>query len=375
MNKFLILLCLALFVACTPQKEKDDELYLLVGTYTDTPNQGISVFQFNQGNAKFSLVSKCPGISNPSYLVASEDGEYVYACNEEEIGQATSFHFDRDIGRLKELNSEYIFGAHPCYISINKARTFAATANYSSGGLSVISINEDGTLMEINQLFPYNNPDSLDEAESHIHTVIFSPDEKYAYVTDLGKDKLYKFKVSPGSYLIQDLANTVDLPKGSGPRHLAFHPFNPFLYCINELSGTVTAFQYLPNGNLTSMQEIASDTTPDKGNKGSADIHISPDGYYLYSSNRLKDDGIAIFSIDEVTGQLTRVGYQRTGKHPRNFTISPNGNYLLCANRDDNNIQLFSIDKKTGLLSDTGQVIEIHKPACLKWVTKVRAVK
>ena len=151
---------------------------------------------------------------------------------------------------------------------------------------------------------------------------------------------------------------------GSGPRHLTFAPNGNYAYLINELSGTVIAFEY-KDGNLKEIQTIAADTV---GAKGSGDIHISPDGKFLYASNRLKADGIAIFRIDSENGKLTKTGYQLTGVHPRNFIITPNGKYLLVACRDSNAIQVYERDADTGLLTDIQKDIKVDKPVYIKFV-------
>ena len=151
---------------------------------------------------------------------------------------------------------------------------------------------------------------------------------------------------------------------GSGPRHLTFSPNGHYAYLINELSGTVIAFEY-KDGDLKEMQTIAADTV---NAQGSADIHISPDGKFLYASNRLKADGIAIFNIHPDNGMLSKAGYQLTGIHPRNFIITPNGKYLLVACRDSNVIQVYERDADTGLLTDVQQDIKVDKPVCIKFV-------
>ena len=170
----------------------------------------------------------------------------------------------------------------------------------------------------------------------------------------MGTDKIHKFGINEsneGNYLKVGTPAAFDVAPGSGPRHLDFHPNGKYAYLINELSGAVIAFNYDANaGNLTQIQTIQADTL---SAKGSADIHVSPDGKFLYASNRLKGDGIAIFSINQVDGKLTKVGYQETGVHPRNFVITPNGKFLLVASRDNDVIQIFLIDRVTGLLENT----------------------
>jgi 6-phosphogluconolactonase (cycloisomerase 2 family) len=186
----------------------------------------------------------------------------------------------------------------------------------------------------------------------------------------LGTDKIHKFDVNagePGNYLKLGNPAAFDVAPGSGPRHLDFHPDGKFAYLINELSGAVTAFGYdAAAGNLSFIQSVQADTLDAKG---SADMHVSPDGRFLYASNRLKGDGIAIFTINQADGKLTKAGYQETGIHPRNFVITPNGKFLLVAGRDSDVIQIFLIDKTTGLLENTYKDIELDMPVCLKFTS------
>jgi 6-phosphogluconolactonase (cycloisomerase 2 family) len=347
------------------QQKSNDELCLLVGSYSDGTTPGISVYDFNTQTGDFTYLSDIKGVVNPSYIAISPDEKMVYSVNETSDGAVSAFRFDKQSATLRFLNTRLTNGADPCFIHINKEKTFIVTANYSGGSLSVFPLNEDGAINPISQNFKMNTP-------SHIHTIAFSPDEKWLLATDLGKDKIYKFDVqakASETFLIQDDGKTTDLKRGSGPRHLAFHPNGKYIYSINELAGTVTAFEQ-NDGQLSAIQYIASDTTAGVGGKGSADIHISADEKFLYASNRLKADGIAIFSINPKDGRLTGIGYQKTGIHPRNFILSPNGKFLLCANRDSNNIQVFAVNVETGLLEDTGKVILLEKPVCLKWLRR-----
>lgn len=183
-------------------------------------------------------------------------------------------------------------------------------------------------------------------------------------------DYIYKFDInSKADPAKEDKLLTIGHPSafeveaGSGPRHLTFSPDGRFAYLITELSGTVVAFDY-NDGILTQIQAIKADTV---GAHGSADIHISPDGKFLYASNRLQADGLAIFRIDETNGHLTKAGYRLTGSHPRNFIITPNGKYLLVACRDNNAIEVYFRDTETGVLTNINKNIEVDKPVCLKF--------
>jgi 6-phosphogluconolactonase (cycloisomerase 2 family) len=373
-----LLFCALALLACTPKttnapEAEGEHFYLLVGAYSDGTTAGISVYDFNTQTGDYEYLSDIKGVVNPSYLVVSPDEQFVYSVNETSDGAVSAFRFDKESAAFSFLNSQLTEGADPCFIQINKEKTFIVTANYSGGSLSVFPLNEDGTIKPIAQSIQMNVfAEGHKSSGSHIHTVAFSPDETGLWVTDLGKDKIYKFNIQADAnetFLIQDEEKTTDLEPGSGPRHLALHPNEEYLYSINELAGTITAFEQA-NGQLSAIQYIASDTTSGTRKKGSADIHISADGQFLYASNRLKADGIAIFSINPENGALTTIGYQETGIHPRNFILSPNGKFLLCANRDSNNIQIFAVNPETGLLQDTGKQIQLDKPVCLKWIGK-----
>jgi 6-phosphogluconolactonase (cycloisomerase 2 family) len=358
------------FISCKQASKADGNyLFLLAGSYSDGSTSGISVYDFNIETGDYTFLSDIKQIVNPSYLVVSQDKRMVYSVNETQDGAVSAFRFDKEKGALNLINSQPAKGADPCYINTDKGGNFILTANYSSGNISVFPLDTDGSIKPLTMNINLNIPDS---PVSHIHTVIFSPDESCLLATDLGKDQIYSFQIKPDvtdSFLVLPPKNVIRLETGSGPRHLAFHPNRNHLYCINELSGQITVFEYKEN-KPEAIQYINSDTTQAGSKKGSADIHLTSNGRFLYSSNRLKADGIAVFSINQKNGQLTNIGYQSTGIHPRNFIISPNDKFLLCANRDSNNIQILEIDSSTGLLHNTGKEIKLSKPVCLKWVER-----
>lgn len=351
----------------------ETSLYLLVGTYTTGESEGIYVYQFDtvSGFSKYKSVVK---VTNPSYLTINKEGTHVYSVSEtgDAKAAANAFVFDKKDGTLKLLNSQLTGGADPCYIELDKTGKHVVTANYSGGSITAFDINGDGTLTTATQLirFTGKGADAERQKAPHLHCVRYSPDGKYLFADDLGTDKIHKFGINEsneGNYLKVGTPAAFDVAPGSGPRHLDFHPNGKYAYLINELSGAVIAFNYDANaGNLTQIQTIQADTL---SAKGSADIHVSPDGKFLYASNRLKGDGIAIFSINQADGKLTKVGYQETGVHPRNFVITPNGKFLLVASRDNDVIQIFLIDRVTGLLENTYKDIELDMPVCLKFTS------
>jgi 6-phosphogluconolactonase len=202
-----------------------------------------------------------------------------------------------------------------------------------------------------------------------VHATVLSKDNKYVFVPDLGMDKvmIYQFNNATGK-LTTAAQPYAKIAEGSGPRHFDFAPNNKYAYLMEELTGTVEAFAY-NNGTLKSIQTISSHPKDFNGTKGSADIHVSPDGKFLYCSNRGESNTIAIFKINPANGKLISTGFQSTmGLTPRNFNFDPSGNFLLVANQNSDNIVVFKRDKQTGLLSDTGKRIEVGNPVCLKWI-------
>ena len=348
--------------------------YLLVGTYTNTgKSDGIYVYRFNPNKGEATFVSKTAS-SNSSYLTVSKDQKFVYAVNEnhgDKPGEVSAFSLDKAKGELKLLNKQPSGGDDPCYITIDSTGKNVIVANYNGGNLSVLKTNTDGSLLPYAQLIAHDGYGVNVKRQElpHVHSTVFSPDEKFLYVANLGNDRLYRYNFSasdPSNILTATDPPYYEIPDGSGPRHFVFSVNKKYAYLINELSGNVIAYEY-NNGQLKEIQTIASDKTPGKQDKGSADIHVTPDGKFLYTSNRATANDITIYKI-ESDGKLNEVGHQAVGAHPRNFMIDPTGRFLLGANRDSNSIQIFVINKNYGLLQDTGVKIDIDQQVCLKMV-------
>lgn len=349
------------------------EMYLLVGSYSSPVEKGIHVLSFDEENGESHLVSGINGIANPSYLVPADNGKYVYCVSEtnDETASLFAYSFNKDDGSLKYIDDKPTKGTSPCYVWMDSSRQLAVTANYNGGSISVFPIAPDGSLQDATVIeYAGGKPGSKRQSQPHLHCVYPSPDGKYVYANDLGTDRIYKYnaEVMNGNAALEKGSPAYfQLPDGEGPRHTEFHPNGRFAYVIGELSGNITALKWKNNGDLEPIQTISADSLHAAG---SADIHLSPDGKYLYASNRLKGDGIAIFKVDSSNGMIKKIGYQPTGIHPRNFAISPNGKYLLCACRDDNKIQIFQIDPSSGTLVKMDKEIKLHQPVCLKFVKK-----
>lgn len=350
------------------------EQFMLTGTYTSGKSKGIYVHAFNSSTGSLRLVDSAR-VSNPSYLAVSSNGNYVYAVNETGKnsggGKVTAFRFDRNTGHLTELNSQSSMGDNPCYVVIDKTGRWLIVGNYSSGTAAVLPVNEDGTLGKPGEVVQHkgSSANKRRQESAHIHATVLSADNKFLYVPDLGIDQLvvYAFDDKTGKLSVMD-DMTIKQDPGSGPRHFDFHPSQQWAYLLNELSGMVTAFKN-DNGRLLPIQNISA--LPEGYNQSftSADIHVSPNGKFLYASNRDSSNTIAIFRIHKRTGKLKPAGHQSTlGRTPRNFSIDPSGKYLLVANQNSDNIVVFKINRKTGLLRETGHMADVGNPVCIKWI-------
>ncbi len=348
---------------------------LLVGTYDSPKSNGIYVFNFNEtdGTAKQTGHVKT---SNPSYLTVSPDKKFVFAVNENTNkggngGQITSFLFDKKLHTLSKINAQSSEGNHPCYVTIDKTARWIVAGNYSSGNAALLEINKNGFLSKAKQVIQYEGKglDTLRQQSPHVHATVFSKNNKRLYITDLGTDKImcYNFDAKQGKITPSEIP-FIKVEDGAGPRHLVLSANEKYMYLLTELKGVIVAFEKDKN-SWKKIQEVTSVPLDFTGITGSADIHISTDGNFLYSSNRGESNTVGIFKINKITGELLLLGHQRTlGIAPRNFNFDPSGKYLLVANQNSDEIVVFKRDIATGFLTDTGNRISVGKPVCLKWL-------
>lgn len=347
--------------------------FLFIGTYTGTGSKGIYVYQFDAATGKLTWSSNTDSVVNPSYLAIAPNGKVLYGCTETRTvnaGGVSAFRFDRANGKLSLINKQSSGGDNPAYVAVNKTGKWVVAGNYSGGSLAAFPVNSDGSLRPYSQLIKHEgrgvNKDRQEMA--HVHATVFSPAEDYLFTPDLGIDKVMIYRFSPlqKQPLTKGAQPFAATTPGSGPRHFTFHPNGKWGYLMEEMAGAVSAYQYKA-GKLAEMQRILAHPDTLTTQPGSADIHVSPDGKFLYASNRGRENNIAIFKIDGKTGKLSTVGYQPTlGRTPRNFMIDPTGNFLLVANQDTDNVVVFKRNKTTGLLTETGEQLKIPRPVCLK---------
>ena len=350
----------------------EDSLYLIIGSYAAPEEEGIKVYGFNQNTGDATCISGVSGISNPSFVYPNKAGNRMYAVGEDEGETSTAnfLTFDKATGQLTLQNTQLTHGGAPCNIMLSPAEDYVYTANYFGGSMTEFKVAEDGSLGEGRAIaFSGSSVDPERQTKPYIHAVNFTPDQKFLLADDLGTDNVHVFPLNDRSadatkpLLDEANASDVFIKAGLGPRHLSFAPNGKRAYLIGELSGEVATLSY-ENGQLSVMQTLKADSL---NAGGSADVHVSPDGNYVYTSHRLQGDGISILKVLE-DGTLEKVGYQATGIHPRNFALTPNGKLLLVACRDTDEVQIFIRNSETGLLTNIGKRIQMSKPVCLQFV-------
>lgn len=367
------LFCFLYFISLAAGAQK---YFLFIGTYTGHGSKGIYVYQFDAATGKASWISNTDStVVNPSYLAIAPGDSLLYACTETRTvnaGGISAFRFNRENGTLSFINKQSSGGDNPAYVAVHQSGKWATAGNYSGGSLAAFPLNADGSLQPYSQLIQHTGKgvNTARQEAAHVHATVFSPKGDYLFTPDLGMDRvmIYRFDASLPKPLQPAIQQYVATAPGSGPRHFDFHPNGKWGYLLEEMGGAVVAYHYA-NGKLTQFQQIAAHPDTASGGFGSADIHVSPDGKFLYASNRGKENTIAIFKINASTGKLSPVGYQSTmGRVPRNFYIDPTGNFLLAANQETGNIVIFKRNKQTGVLTYTGDQLLIPEPVCLKMI-------
>jgi 6-phosphogluconolactonase len=360
-----------------PAAPAPHELLVYIGTYADQHEEGIHICRFNLETGLLTRVGGVAGIKNPSFQALHPNGKFLYSVSEtsdyegEPVGSVWACAVTPGTGALQLLNSQSTMGAGPCYVSLDSAASHVLAANYGGGSVVVLPVKPDGSL-EMASSFVQHNGASVSprQQEPHAHSINVDPTGQFALAADLGTDQImiYQFDQRRGLITPNPELPAAAVRRGAGPRHLAFHPSGKFVYLINELNSTITAFTYDGrHGTLTTRQSISTLPADFRGENSTAEVAVSPDGRFVYGSNR-GHNSIAVFAIDQETGKLAIVSYHETlGDQPRNFALDPTGAYLLAANQRSDNVVVFRVDRTTGRLTPTGQPLKIPQPVCVTW--------
>jgi len=347
-------------------------MFFFIGSYTDTQNPfGLSVCSFD-GNEITILNSIA--VENASYIALSENRKNVYVVNENhtEEDKVTAFIFDDQNKQLTCINSVPSNGADPCYLSLSRTGAMAFVSNYSGGSLSVLNIDQlTGGVSNIQTLIhevPKINSGIL---RSHIHSAITSPDGKFLLVADLGLDSIMVYKFDENNIrepLISDFHSLIKFSTGTGPRHILFSNDGCLLYVVGELDGSVHVLSW-DSGQLSIIQSLKLMSEDYDERNSAADIQITPNGDFLYVSNRGDANQIIAFKIDKAFGTLRIIDRFSTGGiGPRNFAIDSDGKFMLVAHQNSHDVRVFQINNITGSINDVGLVLKINSPVCIKFI-------
>ena len=344
-----------------------------VGTYTDGTSRGIYRLTFDPATGAMTEPVLAVETKNPSFLALHPNGRFLYAAGEissfegAKTGMVSAFVIDPKTGDLRLLNQQASAGSGPCHLVVDKTGRNLLVANYGGGTVAVLPIQADGRLKPASSVRSHEGtgPNTGRQEKPHAHGIYLDAAERFALSPDLGADRvfLYRFDAAKGTL---EPHGAAPLAPGSGPRHLAFHPSGKFLYVINELLSTIAVFSYdAEKGTLATLQTIGTLPAGFSGKSWTAEVAVSPDGRFVYGSNR-GDDSLAVFAVDERTGRLKPAGFAPVGgKTPRHFTIDPSGGFILAAHQGSGSIAVLRIDLATGLATLAGPTVKVDKPVCL----------
>ena len=366
-----------------------NEMLVYVGTYTEPirfgtgkilegKGEGIYLYRMHPTTGALEFDSKTTGVVNPSYLALDPAQRFLYAVNElktyedKPTGTVSAFAVDARSGKLEFLNKRLTHGTDPCHVIVDGKGRHIFVANFMSGSVCVLPVRNDGSLGEASDFVQHlgSSVDPVRQKGPHAHSVTLDKASRFAFVPDLGLDKLmvYKFDRTRGM-LEPNAVAWIKVKPGAGPRHVALHPTGKFAFLINELDSTVTALSFnRTTGVFKELQVVPTLPAGFQGESTCADVQVAQSGRFLYASNR-GHDSLVIYRIDRRTGRLSYVGHQPTqGKTPRQFEIDPTGRFLLVANQDTDRIVTFRIDPQSGNLAPTGQVVQVPTPVCVKFL-------
>ncbi|MBX3058432.1 MAG: lactonase family protein, partial [Anaerolineae bacterium] len=327
-------------------------LRVYVGTYTrrephvDGKAAGIYVYTLDAETGQLVYQSTATGVVNPSYLTLAPQGDFLYAVNETADGAVSAFAVDAATGDLTFLNRQSSHGYAPCYVSTNADGRFVLAANYVTGNVCVLPVLADG------RLAPTSDNQQHHGHGPHAHCIVPDGHGRFYLSADLGTDQIMVYGLDAAQGKLFPAAQPVQLSPGSGPRHLCFHPHGRIVFVLAELTSHLFVFAYdEDNGALHPQQTISTLPPAHTGPNTGAHVAVSPDGRFLYASNR-GHDSIAIYAIAAETGLLTLVEHEATqGRTPRHFTMDGHGRYLLVANQDSDTVVVFRRDEVTGGLT------------------------
>jgi 6-phosphogluconolactonase len=348
------------------------DMYVLFGTHSSGQGIGFSVARFDTDTGALTSPRLDVEAVQPAFFVIHPDGRHLYTCNSGSPGGISAYAIDPKTANLTRINGVPSGGDDPSYVCLDHTARFALVANYNSGNIAAFALQPDGSIGARTAFVQHTGRSINPKRQTHAyaHSIIVDPTNHFALAADLGVDKLfvYRFDDRTGALTPNEPPFAAVTP-GSGPRHVTFHPNGRWVYLINEMGCTVTAFNWDPaRGALAEFQTVPTLPADFKGASTCAEVLVHPNGRFLYGSNR-GHDSIAVFAIDATSGRLTPVEHVPTqGRTPRNFAFDPTGRWIICTNQDSNNAVVFRVDDATGRLTQTGQPVPVPSPFCERFL-------
>jgi 6-phosphogluconolactonase len=351
-----------------------------VGAYTSTSSKGIYQVQLDPATGAVTAPALAVETTNPSFLALHPNGRVLYAVGEvgdfdgKASGFVAAFAIDPESHALTLLNWQPSEGGGPCHLVVDRAGKHVLVANYGGGNVAVLPLDPDGRLRPASsvQVHAGAGANAARQAKPHAHGIYLDAAERFAYAPDLGADKVFVYRYDNTAGTLTPHGAGV-LEPGSGPRHLTLDRDGRRMFVINELSNTVTVFEVDPGqGTLTRRESVTTLPPGVTGASYTAEVALSPDGRFLYGSNR-GHDSIAVFSVEKGSGRLGLSGHVPAGgQFPRHFALDSTGRWMLVAHQNSDSIAVFRVDPTTGVPSALGAKVSIGKPVCVLFVPQAR---
>lgn len=348
--------------------------------YITSGQDGLYVSSFDPDTGEIAdPAAAAPKVERMNFHEIHPNGKYLYACvrtrrpDESMGGALIAYAIDLQDGKLTKLN-ETDTREGPAHVAVDATGSVVIASNYSGGSIAAAPIRPDGSLADLSAFIKCEGSSvhPKRQTEPHPHAANFSVDNRCVVIADLGQDKLLVYRVDPakGTLTPNDPPFFSTAP-GTGPRHMTFHPNGKWAYVINELVSTVSALAYdADRGVFEELQTISTLPETFSDSNTTAEVLLHPSGRFLYGSNR-GHDSIAVFLVDEDSGQLTPIEHVSTqGQRPRNFRLDPEGRYLFAANQDSDTVVIFGIDGATGRLTPMGRTLVVPRPMCVRFVKR-----
>ena len=353
--------------------QSNQSLFFASG-YATVEQPGIQAFSFDETSGEIKQVGSFTGIDTPSYIIAHPSRRWLYAVSETgqeshgALGEVWACHFAHEPFSIQPINQQSTRGDWPCHLQLDATGNWLIATNYGTGDAAIYPVQPDGSLGEMTDFVQHQGtgPNAARQEGPHAHSSIFTPDNRFAIVADLGIDQLiiYQFDTAMGKLIPHSSVNT---RPGAGPRHLAFHPNGRWMYTANELDSTVAYYDYdAERGALLERQTLPT-IPPDSPENIVADIHVSKSGARAYVSNR-GHNSIAVYDIGR-DGNLTLVNIPTCGGNwPRNFALSPGERFVLVANQYSNEICVLPVQEGKEALGAPVSRVTITGASCIQFV-------